>query len=30
MGVKLNPGRREGWGEVVLRFRFISHFPTLV
>jgi len=29
-GVKLSPGRREGWGEGVLRFSFISHYPTLL
>ncbi|KAM9590886.1 uncharacterized protein ACIBXB_005926 [Morphnus guianensis] len=29
-GVKLCPGRREGWREGVLRFGFISHYPTLV
>ena len=29
-GVKLCPGRREGWGKGVLRFGFISHYPTLV
>ena len=30
LGVKLCPGRREGWREGVLRFGFISHYPTLV
>ena len=30
LGVKLCPGRREGWSEGVLRFGFISHYPTLV
>jgi len=30
MGVKLNPGRREGWGEGVLRSGFVSHYPTLI
>jgi len=30
MGVKLSPGRREGWGEGVLRSGFISHYPTLI
>jgi len=29
-GVKLSPGRREGWGEGVLRFRFFYHYPTLI
>jgi len=29
-GVKLRPGRREGWGKVFLRFGFISHYPTLI
>jgi len=29
-GVKLRPGRREGWGEGVLRSCFISHYPTLI
>ena len=29
-GVKLSPGRREGWGEGVLRSSFISHYPALV
>ena len=29
-GVKLNLGRREGWGEGVLRFGFISHYPALI
>ena len=28
-GVKLSPGRREGWGEGVLRFGFIFYYPTL-
>ena len=28
--VKLSQGRREGWGEGVLRFGFISHYPTLI
>jgi len=23
-------GRREGWGEGVLRFNFLSHYPTLI
>ena len=26
-GVELSPGRREGWGQGVLRFGFISHYP---
>ena len=30
IGVKLSPGRREGWGEGVLRSGFISHYPTLI
>ena len=30
MGLKLSPGRREGWGEGVLRYSFISHYPTLI
>jgi len=30
MGVKLRPGRREGWGEGVLRSGFASHYPTLI
>jgi len=30
MGVKLTPGRREGWGEGVLRSGFISYYPTLI
>jgi len=30
MGVKLSPGRREGWGEGVLRSGFNSHCPALV
>jgi len=29
-GVKLRLGRREGWGEGVLRFGFISHYSTLI
>ena len=29
-GVKLSPGRREGWGEGVIRSSFISHYPTLI
>jgi len=29
-GLKLRPGRREGWGEGVLRFGFISHYATLI
>jgi len=29
-GVKLSPGRREGWGAGVSRFGFISHYPTLI
>jgi len=29
-GLKLSPGRREGWGEGVLRSGFISHYPTLI
>ena len=29
-GVKLCPGRREGWREGILRFGFISHYLTLV
>jgi len=29
-GVKLSPGRREGWDEGVSRFGFISHYPTLI
>jgi len=29
-GVKLSPGRRDGLGEGVLRFSFISHYPTLI
>jgi len=28
--VKLSLGRTEGWGEGVLRSRFISHYPTLI
>jgi len=30
MGMNLSPGRREGWGEGVLRPGFISHYPTLI
>ena len=30
MGVKLSPGRREGWGEGVLRSSFISCYPTWI
>ena len=30
LGVKLSLGRRERWGEGVIRFRFISHYPTLI
>ena len=30
MGVKLTPGRREGWGEGNLRFIIVSHYPTLI
>ena len=30
MGAKLSPGRREGWGEGVLRSDFISHYPPLI
>jgi len=29
-GLKLSLGRREGWGEGVLRSGFISHYPTLI
>ena len=29
-GVKLSPGRREEWGEGVLRFGFISYYPTRI
>jgi len=29
-GVKLSTGRREEWGEGVLRSGFISHHPTLI
>jgi len=29
-GVKLSPGRREGWGEGVLKSGFISHYPTWI
>ena len=29
-GMKLSWGRREGWGEGVLRFAFISHYPSLI
>jgi len=29
-GLKLSLGRREGWGEGVLRSSFISHYPTLI
>jgi len=29
-GAKLSPGRREGRGESVLRFGFISHCPTVI
>jgi len=29
-GVKLSLGRREGWGEGVWRFAFISYYPTLI
>jgi len=29
-GVKLSPGRGEGWGESVLRFGFLSYYPTLI
>ena len=29
-GVKLSLGRREEWGEGVLRSGFISHYPTLI
>lgn len=25
LGMKLSPGRREGWGKDILRFGFISH-----
>jgi len=27
LGVKLSPGRREGWGEVVLRFSLYFSLP---
>jgi len=30
MGVKLSLGRREGWGEGVLRSDLISYYPTLI
>lgn len=30
LGVKLNPGRRKGWGKSVLRFKVISHYPVLI
>ena len=30
IGVKLSPGRRNGWGEGVLRSGFIFHYPTLI
>jgi len=29
-GVKLSLGRREGWGEGVLRSGFNSHYPPLI
>jgi len=29
-GVKLSPGRRKRWGEGVLRFNFICHYPTMI
>jgi len=29
-GMKLSLGRRERWGEGVLRSGFISHYPTLI
>lgn len=29
-GVKFRSGRRERWGEGVLRFGFTSHCPTLI
>ena len=29
-GVKLSLGRREGWGEGVLRFGFTSQYPVLI
>jgi len=29
-GVKLSPGRREGWGEGALRSGFSSYYPTLI
>ena len=29
-GVKLSPGRSEGRGKGVLRFSFLSHYPTLI
>jgi len=30
LGVKKSPGRRERWGKVLLRFGFISLYPTLI
>ena len=30
MGVKLSPGRRQGWGEGVSRSGFVSHYPALI
>ena len=27
IGSRVEPGRREGWGEGVLRFGFTSHYP---
>ena len=30
LGVKLSMGRMEEWGEGVLRFGFISHYPALI
>jgi len=29
-GMRLSPGSREGLGEGVLRFSFISYYPTLI
>jgi len=30
MGVKVSPGRRDGWGGGILRSTFISHCPALI
>ena len=30
LGVKLSPGKRQGWGKGVIKIGFISHYPALI